>query len=82
MFEACLEEEEKGEKERESRREKKERARMTMILHAGGDFAHNANAYVRNMESENIKINQYDGKNKKNVFTPLLLRQLIMRNIR
>ena len=38
---------------------------MTMILHAGGDFAHNAKAYVRNMESENIKINQYDGKIKK-----------------
>ena len=62
MFEACLEEEEK---ERESIGEKKEQAHMTMILHAGGDFAHNANAYVRNMESENIKINQCYGKNKK-----------------
>ena len=43
VFDVCLEEEEKErrfEKVRESIGEEKERTRMMMILHAGGDFAH------------------------------------------
>ena len=44
-------------RKRENRKKKTDRAHMMMMIHAGGDFAHNAKAYVQNLEreSENIK---------------------------